>query len=64
MALPIDTEIYNLREWCDWLELELGLKLGKDFKWAWVNNKWAIWFSDPKVELLVTLKRGMHESLY
>lgn len=49
-------EDWNLRNWYDWLETEMDLKSGRDYRWAWVNNRWAIDFVDPKMETAVLLK--------
>ena len=53
--LPLD-EIWNLREWHDWLLQECGMAVGRDYRWAWANNRWAIEFTEPRDETLVRLK--------
>jgi hypothetical protein len=41
------------------------LNIGKDYHWAWHNDSWAVKFTDPNVELLMTLKlKEADENLY
>jgi len=53
--LTFDTD-WNLSQWHNWLESEMGLCVGRDYKWAWADNTWAIEFHDPQMELMVKLK--------
>jgi len=46
---------WNIREWYEWLESE-GLEIGRDWRWAWCNQNWAIEFKDPRIETMITLK--------
>ena len=46
---------WNIREWYDWLESQ-GLQIGKDFRWAWQDNNWAIEFMDDRQEIMFLLK--------
>lgn len=46
---------WNIREWYDWLESQ-GLEIGRDFRWAWRNDNWAIEFQDDRQEIIFLLK--------
>ena len=46
---------WNIREWYDWLESQ-GLEIGRDFRWAWRNDNWAIEFLDDRQEIMILLK--------
>ena len=46
---------WNIREWYDWLARQ-GLEIGRDFRWAWRNDNWAIEFLDDRQEILILLK--------
>lgn len=50
---------WNLRQWHDWLEKEMHLRIGEHYRWAWSDNHWAIEFTDPKLETAVRLKVRM-----
>jgi hypothetical protein len=56
--LKLDSD-WNLREWYDWLEEEMGLTIGRDYKWAWQDRCWGIVFNDPRVEIMVRLRAPM-----
>jgi hypothetical protein len=47
---------WNMRQWYDWLREEMDLEIGRDYRWAWAENHWAIEFLDPRVETMVRLK--------
>lgn len=47
---------WNLRQWHDWLEEEMDLHVGQDYRWAWQDNHWAIEFLDDRTETAVRLK--------
>ena len=46
----------DINAWYHFLAEECGLKIGRDWRWAWSNNAWAIEFWDPKVETMIRLK--------
>jgi hypothetical protein len=46
---------WNISEWYDWLESQ-GLQIGRDFRWAWRNDNWAIEFLDDRQEIIFLLK--------
>jgi len=46
---------WNIKQWYDWLERQ-GLEIGRDFRWAWSNNNWAVEFSDDRQEIMILLK--------
>ncbi len=46
---------WNIREWYDWLESQ-GLVIGRDVRWAWKNDNWAIEFLDDRQEIIFLLK--------
>lgn len=54
-------EDWNLRQWCDWLEEEMDLHIGRDYRWCWRDNRWAIEFMDPRVETAVLLKAQIRD---
>lgn len=47
---------WNLLDWVEWLEQELGLLIGQDYKWSWHNGCWAIELERPENELMIVLK--------
>lgn len=55
MVMKIVREDWNLRQWYDWLA-SMGLEVGRDYKWAWLDNNWAIEFHDQRVETMIRLK--------
>jgi len=46
---------WNIREWYLWLENQ-GLEIGRDFRWAWRNDNWAIELLDDRQEIMILLK--------
>lgn len=46
----------SIKLWYDFLVEECGLDIGRDWHWAWYNNRWAVEFTDPKYETKVRLK--------
>ena len=50
---------WNLRQWHDWLLQEMDLYIGRDWQWAWQNDRWAIEFRDPRNETAVRLKANL-----
>ncbi len=55
MITIYNTKLTNVFEWLDG---ELGLKIGRDWHWTWdrVTDRPGVEFVDPKIELLVQLK--------
>lgn len=53
--MKIVREDWNLRQWYEWLQ-GMGLEVGRDYKWAWLDNNWAIEFHDQRVETMIRLK--------
>lgn len=52
-------EDWNLRHWHDWLVEEMHLHIGRDWQWAWHNDRWGIEFFDPRNETAVRLKANV-----
>jgi hypothetical protein len=52
---------WNLRQWHDWLLAEMDLEIGRDYRWAWYNNHWAIEFIEPRTETAVRLKADIRD---
>lgn len=46
---------WRLLEISNWLS-SIGFKIGRDYRWAWYSNSWAIEFKDTKQELIAMLK--------
>ena len=48
-------DAWRLLEISNWLS-SIGFKVGRDYRWAWYSNSWAIEFKDTKQELIAMLK--------
>ena len=46
----------SIRAWHEFLTEECGYQLGRDWRWAWHNNCWAVEFDDPRIETAVRLR--------
>lgn len=53
LSLP---ENASIKLWYDFLVEECGLDIGRDWHWAWHDNRWAVEFSDLRNETAVRLK--------
>ena len=46
----------DIKLWRQFLTEECGLALGRDWRWGWKDNAWAVEFADPRMETQVRLK--------
>jgi len=46
---------WNIQKWYEWLESQ-GLEIGRDFRWAWKDNAWAVEFTNTQKETWVRLR--------
>ena len=46
----------DIKLWHQFLTEECDLVLGRDWRWGWKDNAWAVQFTDPRMETHVLLK--------